>query len=62
VVAVASRKPAKLQVTTEPSATFTIVQVSHLRKGTLRFSVKGAKVASGAKATLTTQVGQSSNN
>ena len=62
VIAVASRKPAKLQVTTEPSATFTIVQVSNLRKGTLRFSVKGAKVASGAKATLTTQVGQSSNN
>jgi hypothetical protein len=61
LLAVASRKPAKLQVTTEGSTTFTVVTVSHLRKGTLRFSVKGAKVASSAKATLTTQIGQSSN-
>jgi hypothetical protein len=60
VLAVASRKPGKLQVTKTTSSTFTIVKVSGLRKGTLRFNVKAAKVASGApKATLTTQVGQS---
>lgn len=60
LLATASRKPAKLKVTKTPSSTFTIVKVSGLRKGTLRFSVKAAKVGSGAKATLTTQVGQSS--
>ena len=39
---------------------FAIVKVSGLRKGTLRFNVKAATIASGApKATLTTQVGQS---
>lgn len=52
------RKPSKLKVTTTTSSTFTIVRVSKLKKGTLRFGVKAAKVASGAKATLTTQVGQ----
>jgi hypothetical protein len=60
LVAVASRKPGKLKVTKTTSSTFTIVKVSKLRKGTLRFKVKGAKVDSAAKATLTTQVGQSS--
>jgi von Willebrand factor type A domain-containing protein len=60
VLAVASRKPGKLKVTKTASSTFSIVKITGLRKGTLRFSVKGAKVASGApKATLTTQVGQS---
>lgn len=59
LVAVASRKPGKLKVTTTTSSTFTIVKVSKLRKGTLRFKVKGAKVDSAPKATLTTQVGQS---
>jgi hypothetical protein len=60
LLAVASSKPSKLKVTKTPSTTFTIVKVSGLRKGTLRFNVKAAKVASGApKATLTTQVGQS---
>jgi hypothetical protein len=59
-VASRSRPPGKLKVTKTTSSTFTIVKVSKLRKGTLRFSVKAAKVASGApKATLTTQVGQS---
>lgn len=61
-VAVASRKrpPGKLKVTKTTSTTFTIVRVSKLRKGTLHFSVKAAKIASGTpKATLTTQVGQS---
>lgn len=60
LVAVASRKPGKLKVTQTISSTFTIVKVSKLRKGTLRFKVKGAKVDSASKATLTTQVGQSS--
>jgi von Willebrand factor type A domain len=60
LVAVASRKPSKLKVTQTTSSTFTIIKISRLRKGTLRFKVKGAKVDSAAKATLTTQVGQSS--
>ncbi|HSS04878.1 MAG TPA: vWA domain-containing protein [Solirubrobacterales bacterium] len=60
LLAVASRAPGKLTVTKSPSSTFTILKVSGLRKGTLHFSVKAAKVASGApQATLTTQVGQS---
>jgi len=60
LLAVASRKPGKLKVTKTASSTFTIVKISGLRKGTLRFNVKAATVASGApKATLTTQVGQS---
>jgi von Willebrand factor type A domain len=62
-LAVASRshrRPGKLKVTKTTSSTFTILKVSRLRKGTLRFKVKAAKVASGAKATLTTQIGQSS--
>ena len=60
LLAVASRKPGKLKVTKTVSSTFAIVKVSKLRKGTLRFNVKAAKVGSGApKATLTTQVGQS---
>jgi hypothetical protein len=59
LVAVASRAPGKLKVTKTTSSTFTIVKVSKLRKGALRFNVKAAKVASGGQATLTTQVGQS---
>jgi hypothetical protein len=63
LLAVASRphrSPGKLTVTKTPSTTFTVIKVSGLRKGTLRFKVKAAKVASGsAGATLTTQVGQS---
>jgi hypothetical protein len=59
LIAVASRSPGKLKVTKTTSSTFTIIKVSGLRKGTLRFKVKAAKVASGAKATVTTQVGQS---
>jgi hypothetical protein len=46
-------------VTKTTSSTFTIVKVAGLRKGTLQFKVKAAKVASASKATLTTQVGQS---
>ena len=63
LLAVASRshKPSKLKVTTTASSTFTLVKVSGLKKGTLHFNVKAAKLGSGAaKATLTTQVGQSS--
>jgi hypothetical protein len=53
-------KPSKLKVVKTISSTFAIVKVSGLRKGTLRFNVKAATIASGApKATLTTQVGQS---
>jgi len=62
VLAVASRSrpPGKLKVTKTTSATFAIFKVSKLRKGTLRFKVKATKVGSGgSKATLTTQVGQS---
>ncbi len=60
-VAARPRPPGKLKVTKTTSATFTILKVSKLRKGALRFRVKAAKVGSGApKATLTTQVGQSS--
>jgi hypothetical protein len=61
LLAVASRShpPGKLTVTKTTSSTFTIVKVSKLRKGTLRFKVKAAKVGSSSKATLTTQVGQS---
>jgi hypothetical protein len=61
LLAVASRKrpPSKLKVAKTTSSTFTIIKVSKLRKGTLRFKVKGAKVDSASKATLTTQVGQS---
>jgi hypothetical protein len=59
LLAVASRSPGKLKVTKTTSSTFTILKITKLRKGTLRFNVKGAKVASGSKATVTTQVGQS---
>jgi hypothetical protein len=62
LIAVASRSqpPGKLKVTKTTSSTFTIVKVSKLRKGTLRFKVQATKIGSGApKVTLTTQVGQS---
>ncbi len=61
LLAVASRKPRKLKVTRKVSSTFAVLTVSGLSKGRLRFSVKAAKVGSGApKASLTTQVSQSS--
>jgi hypothetical protein len=54
------RKPRRLKVTRTTSATFTVLKVSRLRKGKLRFSVKATKVGSGApKVTLVTQVSQS---
>jgi hypothetical protein len=63
LLAVAARphKVGKLKVTETSSSTFTVLKVSHLKKGMLHFSVKAAAVGSGAaKATLTTQVSQSS--
>jgi len=61
LLAVASRKPRKLKVSRKLSSTFAVLTVSGLSKGRLRFSVKAAKVGSGApKASLTTQVSQSS--
>ncbi len=62
-IAIAPRahKVGKLKVSETASTTFTVLKVSQLRKGTLHFSVRAAKVGSGApKATLTTQVSQSS--
>lgn len=59
VVARASRVR-KLKVKVTRGSTFTIVKVSNLVKGTLRFDVKATKVGSGApKVKLTTQVSQS---
>jgi hypothetical protein len=47
-------------VRTRTGATFAVVKVSRLVKGTLRFKVKAAKIGSGQpKVTLTTQVSQS---
>jgi hypothetical protein len=64
LIAVAARrhvKPSKLKVSRTTSTTFTVLKVSGLRKGRLHFSVRAAKVASGApKVSLTTQVSQSS--
>jgi hypothetical protein len=58
VVAKASRKR-KLKVTVHQGATFSVVKVTRLVKGTLRFTVKATKVGSGQpKVTLTTQVSQ----
>ena len=57
-VAVASRV-GKLKVTKKNGTTFVVLKVSRVKKGTLRFKVKAAKVASGAKAKVTTQVSQS---
>ncbi|MGB7588395.1 MAG: hypothetical protein WBM00_06765 [Solirubrobacterales bacterium] len=61
-IAVASsrHRPAKLKVTKTTSSTFAVIKVAGLRKGKLSFAVKAAKVGSGPKATLTTQVSQSS--
>ncbi|HEX3174605.1 MAG TPA: hypothetical protein VHQ43_10380 [Solirubrobacterales bacterium] len=57
----AHKKPAKLKVKRTSSTTFTILDVSRLKKGTLRFHVKATAIGSGQpKATLTTQVSQRS--
>lgn len=58
IVAASRPKPAaKIKVSVKAkSSTFTVLNVSHLRPGTLLFSVKGAKV-SGGTVKVTTQVG-----
>jgi hypothetical protein len=63
LLAIAPRphRPAKLKVTRTSRATFSVLKVSRLRKGRLRFAVKATAIGSGQpKVTLTTQVGQSS--
>jgi hypothetical protein len=58
IVAASRPKPAaKIKVKVKAkSSTFTVLNLSHLRPGTLLFSVKGAKVSGGA-VKVTTQVG-----
>lgn len=58
IVAASRPKPAaKIKVSVKAkSSTFTVLNVSHLRPGTLLFSVKGAKVSEGS-VKVTTQVG-----
>jgi hypothetical protein len=57
VAASRPKPPAKIKVSVKAkSSTFTVLNVSHLRPGTLLFSVKGAKV-SGSGVKVTTQVG-----
>jgi hypothetical protein len=58
IVAVSRPKPAsKIKVSVKAkSSTFSVLNVSHLRPGTLFFSVKGVKVSSGG-VKVTTQVG-----
>jgi len=59
VVAAARPKVRKLRVKKESGQTFLVAKVSGLKKGTLRFSVKAAKIGSGEpKVKLTTQVGR----
>jgi hypothetical protein len=61
VIAAARPKVRKLQVKKEGGQTFLVAKVSGLRKGTLRFAVKAAKIGSGEpKVKLTTQVGRGS--
>jgi hypothetical protein len=60
VIAQASRRVRKLKVKSTTSPTFTVLRISGLSKGKLRFKVKAAAVGSGQpKVTLTTQVSQS---
>jgi hypothetical protein len=58
-IAVASRrhKPRKLKVKRTKRATYTLLKVSRLRKGKLKFRLKATRIGSGQpKVTLTTQV------
>jgi hypothetical protein len=58
VIAAGRPKVRKLQVKKQGGQTFLVAKVSGLSKGTLRFSVKAAKIGSGEpKVKLTTQVG-----
>jgi hypothetical protein len=64
VLAVAARpgkKPRKLKISRTVRSTFTVLKVSRLHKGQLRFAVRAAKIGSGEpKVNLITQVSQSS--
>jgi hypothetical protein len=61
VLAAGRPKVRKLNVQKKGGQTFLVAKVSGLRKGTLRFSVKAAKIGSGEpKVNLTTQVGRGS--
>jgi hypothetical protein len=61
VVAAGRPKVKKLRVKRTDSKTFSLVKISGLHKGTLRFSVKATTVGSGEpKVKLTTQVGRGS--
>ena len=56
----AAARVRKLTIKATKSATFTVLTVSNLSKGTLRFTVRATKIGSGhPKVTLTTQVRQS---
>ncbi len=62
-VAVAARTPRRLKVKKSVSQTFTLLKVSGLKAGKLKFKVTATRVGSGfgstlARATLTTQVSQ----
>jgi hypothetical protein len=55
-----SAKARKIRVTKRSGATFLVLKLSSLAKGTLRFNVKATKIGSGApKVNLTTQLTQS---
>lgn len=58
VRAVGRPKVRKLHVTRSGGKTFQVLKVSGLSRGRLRFKVKAARVASGSKALVTTQVSQ----
>lgn len=61
VAAARPRHIAKLKVKKTVSSTFTLLKVSRLHKGTLRFSVTAVKIGSGdPRVKLTTQVGRGS--
>ncbi len=64
LLAIAARrgaKPSKLKVSRAVGTTYTVLKVSGLHKGQLRFTVRAAKIGSGEpKVSLTTQVSQSS--
>ena len=54
-----ARKPRKLQVKRHGSTTFSVIEVSGLSKGNLRFEVQAKTIGSGEpQVTLTTQVSQ----
>ena len=56
----AKKKPGKLKVSRAVGTTYTVLKVSHLHKGQLRFAVRAAKIGSGEpQVSLTTQVSQS---